>query len=68
MRSFIWENVTDGGVTYEKGTQSVLKAICEEKFFDEAKTIELKHEDTYLKRKENIDKQIKELTDANTEK
>ena len=67
IRAFIYENMVDGGVTFEKGTQSVLKAITNEVFPDDAKRIELKHEDTYLKRKENIDKQIKDLTDANTE-
>lgn len=63
VRAFIYENMTDGGVTCEKGTQSILRAITKEVYPEDAIKIELKHEDTYLKRKENIDKQIKELSE-----
>jgi len=61
IRAFIKRNATDGGVTYEKGTQEVLKSICKEAYNDDSLKIELKHEETYLKRKEKIDEQIKLL-------
>lgn len=62
IRDFIKENVTSGDVSYAKGTQSVLKTICKEAFPEDSTRIQLKHEETYLKRKERIDQQIKELS------
>lgn len=61
IRMFIKENLTDSGVVYEKGTQSVLKALCNEVFPEESTRIQLKHAEVYLRRKEKIDQQIKEL-------
>jgi ParB family chromosome partitioning protein len=62
IRSFIQRTITGGDVTYSKDVQSILQAISKEAYPDEAIKIELKHEDAYLKKKENIDKQIKELS------
>ena len=67
VRAFIQRQITSGDVTYSKEVQSILNVISKEAHNDDTLKIELKHEDTYLKRKENIDKQIKELTDANSE-
>lgn len=67
IRSFIQNRIVSSDSAYSKEIQSILSVISTEAFPDDAKRIELKHEDTYLKRKENIDKQIKDLTDANTE-
>ena len=64
IRAFIKNHVT----SYASSVREQLTAISKEVFNDDTLKIELKHEDTYLKRKENIDKQIKELSDANTEK
>lgn len=58
IRAFIKNYITSNA-----GLKDQLKAIANEAFPDDAKRIELKHEDTYLKRKENIDKQIKELSE-----
>ena len=63
IRAFIKNHVTG----YSTSGNVQLRAISKEVFNDDTLKIELKHEDTYLKRKENIDKQIKELSDANTE-
>lgn len=63
IREFIKHNSTDAEVTYQKGVQSVLKTICREVFAEDAARIELKHEETYLKRKESIEQKIKELTE-----
>ncbi len=63
IREFIKHNSTDSEVNYQKGIQSVLKTICREAFAEDAARIELKHEETYLKRKESIEQKIKELTE-----
>lgn len=67
IRAFICTSITDNGASYDKSIQSALRSVAQSAYYDDALRIELKHEETYLKRKENIDKQIKELTDANTE-
>lgn len=62
IRSFIKYKICGGDVTYNKSVQSILQAISKEAYPEEAIKIELKHEDTYLKRKESIDQKIKELS------
>lgn len=61
IRTFIKENITDAGVTFEKGTQSVLKSICDKVLPEESARIQLKYAEVYLRRKEKLDQQIKEL-------
>lgn len=63
IREFIKHNSTDAEVTYQKGVQSVLKSVCMEVFPEDTARIELKHEETYLKRKESLEQKIKELTE-----
>lgn len=62
IRSFITNNITSYDMTTSKYLKSVLTSICKESYPDETTRIELKHEDTYLKRKERIDEQIKTLS------
>ena len=62
IRSFIKNKATSGEAVYNKEIQSILSAISKEAYSDEATKIELKHEETYLKRKEKIDEQIKSLS------
>ena len=63
IRAFIKNHVTG----YSTSGSVQLRAISKEVFNDDTVKIELKHEDTYLKRKENIEKQIKELTNEHSE-
>ena len=63
VRAFIQRQITGGDVTYSKEVQSILSVISKEAHNDDTVKIELKHEDTYLKRKEKIDEQIKALTE-----
>jgi len=62
IRHFISNNITSYDMTYSKELKSILISICKESYPDETTRIELKHEDTYLKRKERIDEQIKILS------
>ncbi len=57
IRAFIKNYITVANT----GLKDQLSAIANEAFPDDAKRIELKHEETYLKRKESIEKQIKEI-------
>jgi ParB family chromosome partitioning protein len=62
VRSFIRKQSIAGEVTYSENIQSIILSVSKESYPDETTRIELKHEDTYLKRKERIDEQIKSLS------
>ena len=62
VRSFIRKQSIEGEVTYSENIQSIILSVSKESYPDKTTRIELKHEDTYLKRKERIDEQIKSLS------
>jgi len=57
IRAFIKNHVT----SYASSVREQLTALSKEAYNDDSLKIELKHEETYLKRKEKIDEQIKLL-------
>jgi hypothetical protein len=62
FRAFLQNKLNTSIPNYNISEANSLIQIASECFLDEVKEIELKHQGVYLKRKEGIEKKIKELT------